>query len=173
MKRLLLTGVALLALASLAHADELCDNPMCEAMHSQEIMKQLCEDGDKDACANVKLGPDSAKHADVLPDSLLGHWKENPIDDEHIEQNVFLHTDESVGHGSYYGYDIWKDKYEIYDYTCKILHVEKQMDTVYTVQSYCTLIADENSELKDEAYTDTSEFELLKNGKLLITPVGS
>lgn len=115
----------------------------------------------------------SAHAQDVMPDSLLGHWKENPIDEIHIEQNVFLYTGERVGNRSYDGYDIWKDKYEIYDFTCKVLHVEKQMDTVYTVQSYCKLIGDESGTLENEAYTDTSEFELLKNGKVLVTPVGS
>jgi hypothetical protein len=109
--------------------------------------------------------------ADVMPDELIGHWKENPIDDEHIEQNVFLHTTQS-NFNSYDGYDIWKDKYEIYDYTCKVLHVEKQMTTVYTVQSFCKLIGNPDDQL-DDSYTDMSEFELLKNGKVLVTPVGS
>jgi hypothetical protein len=111
--------------------------------------------------------------ADVLPDSLLGHWKENPIDEKHIEPDAYLRTDESVGHGSYDGYDIWSDRYEIYDADCKILKVDKRADTLYTVEAYCHTIGDPNDELK-EARTEINEFELVRSGTLLIvSPVGS
>jgi hypothetical protein len=134
MRKILITGVALLALVGSAHAN------------------------------------------DSMPDALVGHWEENPTGEvvdgfERIEQNVFRYT-KNPGFTSYMGYDIEKDKYEIYDYACKVLHVEKQMDTVYTVQSYCKLIGNPDDQL-DDSYTDTSEFELLKNGRILVTPVGS
>jgi len=78
------------------------------------------------------------------------------------------------GFTPYYGYDITKDKYSIMDFDCNVLKVEKQADTLYTVQAHCVLAGGPiENPAPDEDYIDTSEFELLKNGRLQVTPVGS
>jgi hypothetical protein len=98
-------------------------------------------------------------HADELPDAMLGYWG-LAADDE----------TEGLVREDYDGADITieKDTYSGEDYSCVILHVEKLAANLYTVQSSCTMV-----ESEDPPEFHTKEFELLKSGRLLITPVGS
>jgi hypothetical protein len=63
-----------------------------------------------------------------------------------------------------------KDWYAGVDDRCEILKVEKQAENLYTVQARCSYDGNDDS---IPSRIDTDEFELLGNGKLLITPVGS
>ena len=63
-----------------------------------------------------------------------------------------------------------KDWYAGVDDRCEILKVEKQAENLYTVQARCAYDGNDDS---IPSRIDTDEFELLGNGKLLITPVDS
>ena len=90
--------------------------------------------------------------ADSLPDAMMGDWG---MGDETGLSGDF-HVD--------------KDWYAGVDDRCEILKVEKQAENLYTVQARCAYDGNDDS---IPSRIDTDEFELLGNGKLLITPVSS
>jgi hypothetical protein len=98
-------------------------------------------------------------YADELPDAMMGDWG---MGDETGQM-------ERAGPDSG-DFHVDKDWYAGVDDRCEILKVEKQAENLYTVQARCAYDGNDDS---IPSRIDTDEFELLGNGKLLITPVSS
>lgn len=101
--------------------------------------------------------------ADELPASILGNWSlpSNP------NEEAFTRYTEDDNGGDLI---IEKDKMFGVDTDCVILGVKKLAETRYTVQTRCEM--SEGSTDRSPTIS-TDEFELLKSGKLLISPTGS
>jgi len=97
-----------------------------------------------------------AHAADILPDAMMGSWGMGGQMERAGPDSGDFHVD--------------KDWYAGVDDRCEILKVEKQAENLYTVQARCSYDGNDDS---IPSRIDTDEFELLGNGKLLITPVGS
>lgn len=90
-----------------------------------------------------------------MPEAMLGDWS--------IARQDGVLERAKEGH-----FSIDKHMYAVVDEECEVIKVEKQSETLYTVEASCK---DAGSDLKPEIMTNN--FELIGKDQLLITPFGS
>jgi hypothetical protein len=101
------------------------------------------------ALVSVLLVLSAPAIADTMPDAMLGYWN-------------FLSSNDGTGARVNEGEEdlyVKKDKYYGVDDECTIMHVDKLRENLYKVQANCI-----------DNFETINQFELLKNGHLLITP---